>query len=421
MKVLLSLSIKSLWNRRFSVALTVFSISISVLLLLGVEEIRTQTRDSFTQTISGTDLIVGARSGPVQLLLYSVFHIGDATNNISWSSYQEINRHPSVAWSVPISLGDSHRGFRVMGTSSDYFHHYRYAREGRLAFQAGKPFADLYDAVIGVEVADALSYKLNEKIILAHGLGQVSFAKHEDKPFRVVGILVRTGTPVDKTVLISLEGIEAIHIDWQQGTMPQPGQQVSADQARNMQLQPKAITAFMLGLKSKIATFQLQRSINEYAAEPLSAILPGVALQQLWSMLITVETALLVISACVALAGLLGLTSALLTSLNERRREMAILRSVGSRPWHIFSLLVAESGIIALAGCCFGILWLYIGIIFLSPVLQSAWGMSLTITMPDSFECIVVAVIVASSVLISTIPAWLAYRQALNDGMMPRL
>ncbi len=421
MKILFSLSIKSLWNRRVSVGLTVFSISISVLLLLGVEEIRTQTRQSFTQTISGTDLIVGARSGPVQLLLYSVFHIGDATNNISWSSYQQITKHPSVAWAVPISLGDSHRGYRVMGTSSDYFQYYRFAGDGKLAFQSGKPFADLYDAVIGAEVADALRYQLEDSIVLAHGLGRVSFTEHDDKPFRIAGILARTGTPVDKTVLVSLEAIEAIHIDWQHGTMPLPGQRVSAEQARQMQLQPKTITAFMLGLKSKIATFQLQRAINEYASESLSAILPGVALQQLWSMLGVVEIALLAVSACVAFAGLLGLSSALLTSLNERRREMAILRSVGGRPWHIFGLLIAESAIIALAGCGLGTLWLYTGVILLSPVLQSTWGLTLTVTIPGWFECLVLAAIVSAAMLIAAIPAWLAYRQALNDGMMPRL
>lgn len=421
MKILFSLSIKSLWNRRVSVALTAFSISISVLLLLGVEKIRTQTRDGFTQTISGTDLIVGARSGPVQLLLYSVFHIGDATNNIAWSSYQEITRHPSVAWTVPISLGDSHRGFRVMGTSSDYFQYYRYARDGQLAFQSGKPFADLFDAVVGAEVAETLQYQPGQKIVLAHGLGRISFTEHDDKPFRVVGILARTGTPVDKSVLVSLEAIEAIHVDWQHGTMPQPGQSISADHARQLQLQPKTITAFMVGLKSKIATFQLQRAINEFAAEPLSAILPGVALQQLWGMLSMVETALLAVSACVALAGLLGLSSALLTSLNERRREMAILRSVGARPWHIFGLLIAESAIIALAGCGLGILCLYMGIMLLAPVMQSAWGIVLSFTLPGPFEYVVVTAIVSAAIMIASIPAWLAYRQALNDGMMPRL
>ena len=112
------LAIKSLRNRKFTTILTVVSIALSVTLLLGVERIRKETRTSFANTISGTDLIVGARSGPLQLLLYSVFRIGNATNNISWESYQEIRRNPNINWTIPISLGDSHaRGPFVPATS----------------------------------------------------------------------------------------------------------------------------------------------------------------------------------------------------------------------------------------------------------------------------------------------------------------
>ena len=255
---ILSLAWKSLLNRRFTALLTVMSIALSVTLLVGVERLRTEARASFANTLSGTDLIVGARSGPVQLLLYSVFRIGDATNNISWQSYQDIAAHPKVAWTVPISLGDSHRGFRVLGTSAAYFEHYRYGRDRRLAIDEGQPFADLYDAVLGAQVADELGYKIGDAIVLAHGASEVSFARHDDKPFRVAGILARTGTPVDRTVHVSLEAIEAIHIDWQSGA-PIPGLAISADQARAMDLTPKAITAALVGLESKVTTFQVQR------------------------------------------------------------------------------------------------------------------------------------------------------------------
>ncbi len=160
---ILTLALKSLLNRRFTALLTLLSIALSVALLLGVERVRSETRASFSSTISGTDLIVGARSGPVQLLLYSVFRIGNATNNISWQSYQDIAAHPKVAWTVPISLGDSHRGFRVLGTTPGYFDHYRYARDRRLEFAAGARFDDLFDAVLGAEVADALGYRTGRR------------------------------------------------------------------------------------------------------------------------------------------------------------------------------------------------------------------------------------------------------------------
>ena len=122
---ILTLAGKSLWNRRLTSALVVCSIALSVALLLGVERLRTQARASFANTVSGVDLIVGARGGSINLLLYSVFRIGDPTNNVSWASYRAWAAHPQIAWTVPLSLGDSHRGFRVLGTTRDYFQLYR--------------------------------------------------------------------------------------------------------------------------------------------------------------------------------------------------------------------------------------------------------------------------------------------------------
>ena len=268
------LALQSLRNRALTASLTVLAIAFSVMLLLGVEKVRTGARQSFADTISGTDLIVGARSGAIQLLLYSVFRIGNATNNVTWKSYSDIAKRPEVDWIVPISLGDSHHGFRVLGTTPDYFTHYKYRHGQALAFADGKPFSDLFDAVIGADVAQALGYKVGDEIVVAHGVGSISFVEHKDKPFHVSGILAKTGTPVDRTVHVSLEAIEAIHVDWQNG-IPMPGQSISADEVRTMHLAPKAVTAAFLGLKSKLATFKLQRAINEYAGGAAVGDHPG--------------------------------------------------------------------------------------------------------------------------------------------------
>src|SRR5690606_12862167 len=142
----------------------------------------TEAKASFANTISGTDLIVGARSGSVQLLLYSVFRIGNATNNISWTGYQALASHPDVAWAVPLSLGDSHRGFRVPGTTQDYFTHRRCGRRHAPGFAAGKPFDALFDAVMGAGAARALGYRVGDAIVVAHGRGGEGFAPHADKP-----------------------------------------------------------------------------------------------------------------------------------------------------------------------------------------------------------------------------------------------
>lgn len=418
---LLRIALASLANRRFTALLTVFAIALSVCLLLAVERVRTEARASFASTISGTDLIVGARSGSVNLLLYSVFRIGNATNNIRWDSFETLAKHPQVKWAIPLSLGDSHRGYRVLGTDTGYFEHYRYGRGQPLQLAQGKPFADLFEVVLGAEVAEALKYKLGEQIVLAHGVATVSLTQHDDKPFRVVGILARTGTPVDRTLHISLAGMEALHVDWQNGMPARGNAKVSAEQARDMHLQPKAITAVLLGLKSKVATFAVQRQVNEYRGEPLLAILPGVALQELWSLMGTAEKALFVVSLFVVLTGLIGMLTAILTSLNERRREMAILRSVGARPWHIAGLLVLEALTLALAGAALGLALLYGGIAASQGWVQAQYGLYLPLALPSAYEWSLLGAILGAALLMGGVPAWRAYRQSLADGLSIRL
>jgi putative ABC transport system permease protein len=417
--MIVRLALQSLANRRVTAVLTVLAIAVSVMLLLGVEKVRTGAKQSFADTISGTDLIVGARSGSLNLLLYSVFRIGNATNNVTWKSYQDIANMPEVKWIVPLSLGDSHHGFRVLGTNTDYFTHYKFRHGQSMKFVAGGPFKDLFDAVIGSDVAEALHYKVGDKIIIAHGTGAISFIKHADKPFRVSGILAKTGTPIDRTVHVSLQAIEAIHIDWKNGA-PVPGQSISPEQVRKMDLTPTAITAAMVGLKSKLATFRVQRAINNYEEEPLSAIMPGVALQELWGMIGTAETALSAVSAMVVVTALLGMVTMILTTLNERRREMAILRSVGATPATVLGLLAAEGGLLTLAGVVVGALGLYAGLYLARPYIDHTYGLSLPIDPPRPDEWLKLGSIVVAGFVAGLLPAIRAYRLSLADGMMVR-
>lgn len=414
---IVNLAIKSLINRRTTALLTIFSIAISVTLLLGVERIRTQTKESFANTISDTDLIIGARTGPVQLLLYSVFRIGNATNNISWESYQDITRESSVEWSVPFSLGDSHKGFRVLGTNTDYFKHYKYGQKQPLKLAQGEKFNSLLETVIGSDVAKKLNYKIGDKIIIAHGAGSTSFSTHDDFPFTITGILAPTSTPVDKTVHVSLEAIEAIHLGWESGAPPRPGQDVSREQAEKMDLQPKVITAALLGLKSKLHTFHLQRFINDYKEEPLQGIIPGVVLHELWNMLGILEQALIIISSFVVVTGLIGMLTMILTSLNERRREMAILRSVGARPMQIFLLMISEAGLLAFIGVLTGVCIMFSMLAIAQPIIQDQFGMLITISMLTGYEIKLLAIVIGAGFLVGIVPSIRAYRMSLADGM----
>ena len=413
---MLALAWQSLCNRRLTALLSVFAIALSIALFLSVERMRGGAKESFTNTISGTDLIVGTRAGNVQLLLYSVFRIGNATSNISMDSLDAIAAHDEVAWVVPINLGDSHRGYRVMGTTNGYFEHYRYRNKQLLKFEAGGRFEDLFDVVVGAEVAQSLNYKLGDPIVISHGIGAIPGKAHDDMPFKVSGILKKTGTPVDRTVHISLAAFEAIHIGWDDSSRAL-GLQVDAELVRQMELRPESITAVLVGTKTRFGIFRVQRFVNEFRGEPLTAVLPGVALQELWAIVSVAETALTAVSAMVVLTAILGMVTMILSTLNERRQEIAILRSIGAHTGTIFSLLMLEAVILAAGGILLGTGLLYLLLFVVNPWIEQSYGLYLAIGLPSLYELKLMAAILVIACLVGTVPALRAYRQSLVDGM----
>lgn len=416
---MLKLMLQSLRNRLTSVLLTLTVIAVAVALFIGVELVRSQAKQSFANTISGTDLVVGARSGNINLLLYSVFRLGNATNNIGWDTYQHLADTRGIAWTIPLSLGDSHRGYRVLGTNQAYFEHYKFGSKQSLTLAKGAPFEGLFEVVLGSEVAHKLGYQLGDELALAHGAGgSTSFSLHDDMPFVVVGILNPTGTPVDRTLHVSLEAIEAIHVGWQGGVRTHG---VEVGQVKQMDLTPKTITAFLVGLENKFQLLGVQRAINTYRGEPLSAVLPGMALAELWTLLSQAEKALAIVAAFVVAVGLTGMLTTLLASLNERRREMAILRAMGAGPRHIFLLLWAEAALLALVGTLLGYLLAQAVILILAPLALSHYGLVLSLDLPSgTILWMMLAVQLAGSAA-GLIPAWRAYRHTLADGLTQRL
>lgn len=416
--MLLKLTLNSLYARLLTVSMTIFAISLSLMLYLSVEKLRSSAYTSFTNTISQTDLIVGSRTGSVQLLLYSIFRIGNATNNITWESYQDIIEKDEVEWAVPISLGDSHKGYRVMGTNKDFFKHYKYRGNKSLVIKDGKYFSDLYDVVLGFGVAEKLDYQINSSIIVSHGLK--SFTDHDEQPFKVSGILAKTGTPVDNTIIVSLKAIEAIHVDWSSGAKI-PGQITPIDEIRKMDLATSNITAILLGIDSKLKIFQFQRWINEYPEEALTAILPGVALQELWRIVGVVENILLGISFVVILTTLMGMAAIVLSSLNERRREMAIWRAMGASPKIVIGLLMLEALIISSVSIFFSTILLFILLYFLQPWIDTTYGILVTVEMFSLSDIYIFILFIFAAMFVSLIPALRAYWFSINDGMTVKI
>jgi putative ABC transport system permease protein len=430
MTALLQIAARSAWNRRGTLALVVLSIALATALLLGLERLRNDIRGSFTQSVSGTDLIVGARTGPVQLMLYAVFRVGGATNNISMDSVRAVAAHRAVAWTVPVALGDSHRGHPVLGTTAGYFEHFAYGDRQPLVLAQGRAFSGtldgLYEAVLGAEVAQQLGYRLGQRITLTHGLragggdaGGDLAAEHADKPFTVVGVLARTGTPVDRTVHVSLQAIEAIHLDWAGGA-PLPGVSIAPEQARKFSLEPKQVTAALVGLKNRVAVFNVQRFVAEYEAEPLLAVLPGVALDELWAAVGLGERALLAMSGLVALVSLASLVAVVLAGLNERRRELAVLRAVGAGPRHVLVLLAAEGALVTLSGAVLGAAAAAVAVLAAGPWVQQRFGITLQAAAPTAEQWALFGAVLLAGMLASLVPGWRAYRLSLADGLTPR-
>jgi putative ABC transport system permease protein len=446
--MILNVAKQSLLHRKVSVLLTFLALLVSVSLLVSIEHIRKEAKSSFYRTVSGVDLIVGARTGQINLLLSSVFRVGANANSVSWQSYQRIIANPQVDWAIPLSLGDSHKGFAVIGTTNEYFTHYRYGDKRQLSFQAGARFTnsdvneheqvtsmnDHFDVVLGADAAKQLNYQVGEQMIIFHGVGKVSFSHHAEHPFTVVGILQFTGTPVDQGVHVGLNAIESIHAQPKTSLSKNKLSQTSLRGSKQAEdhnhdehehehehlhkhehkdlVQPPQISAFMLGLKSRIAVLQVQRQVNQDKLEPLSAIIPGVALGELWRLVGAVENVLRIISAAVLIASLLGLSTMLLASLRERKPEISVLRIMGAKPSFVFWLLQLEALSIALGACVMAVV-LVTSVIFLSnDWLLAEYGLSLSLNILSIHTFWVIGAVLIATFVIALIPSIGAYRNA---------
>jgi putative ABC transport system permease protein len=482
MRLIFSLAARSLRNRMLTTVLTLVSIALSIALLVGVENVRVGIRESFSGTIRGTDLIVGPRSSGTQLLLSSVFGMGSPlSNNMSHETYEFIRNHPAVAWTIPYSLGDSHRGFRVIGTTDDFYEHYRYRRDGRVELEEGKRPATDHEVVLGSEVADRLGYTVGSKVAVTHGLrGAGGIMDHDENPFTVVGVLRRTFTPIDRSLYVTLAGIHAMHEGWEGGIPPAarlsmpgssgapampgaggppampgasapPGTTGATSSSTKQTVQAGApptrmkvvaqdaqgehshtpssagdheetqVTAVFLGAGSRNHVLQIQREINTYTEEPLTSVIPAAVLAEMWGSISLAEDGLRIITFFVVSVGLLGMLVSLYSSLSARRREMAILRAIGAGPRKIVSLLVLESGIMSVVGSIAGVAMVYLLLLVGQPLIEGNFGLYIPIRPLGRIELMYIGMVCAAGFLVGFVPAFKAYRNTLADGLSVRL
>lgn len=424
MSLLLKLSVKSIRYRKAALLLSIVSISLSVVLLLGVERLRSNVQESFTSSIAGTDLIVGARSSNISLLLATVFHIGNQSQNIRWETYEQISSLPEVDWTIPIALGDSHKGFPVVGTNGLFFQHFSYGFKQVLEPSTGVLHLGHTGCVIGAKVAEELGYNKGDALVVTHGMGLENFVEHDDEPFVVEAILKPTGTPVDRNVFVSLNALADVHAEFYGDEAEQHDVFSKAIEARgheghdDHEKNPESLTALWVGLRSHLDVLGVQRELNNYTAEPLTAIMPVVTLIDLWEFVRPIEAALFIISCLVLVVALGGIVTTIITGLNERRREMAILRSVGAKPYQIFGLILMESLGIVFCGLLAGVLVLQ-AVSFVSiPLLARGIGVVVPTVWLTANDLAALTVILLVSVLMGAIPAYLSYKKTMKDGLM---
>lgn len=457
-----SLAWKSFRNRKLTLSLAVMSLALSIALLLAIDTLRVQARQGFINSLSGTDLIVGARTSSINLLLSTVFQVGAVSKGVNWSSFQQISSDPRVSWSIPISLGDSHRGLPVIGTTDSFFKHFRYGSQQPLQLQQGQWFEQEHQVVIGAEVARRHAYLLGQELILSHGSGE-SFLHHDRHAQTVSGILAPTGTAFDRALFVSLSAIDEIH--QRQNTVTRGHDPLARKGSRTQRMAPaherhgnhdhheepsdtadrstashedhrepltalghprvepenRPISGFYLGLKQRNQALAMQHMINTSEVEPLAAVMPGVALLELWQLVSVAENALLLVSTLVLLVSLAGMLIILLNSLQQRRREMSILRAIGARPLHIVALILGEAVVILVLSLLLGLGLLYGVMALVHPWLLSHWGVDLQLQWLSLQQIYWLVGIVIAGLVVSLIPALQIYHYTLADGLSAKL
>ena len=414
---MLSLLLKSIRSRIIPTSLVTISLMASMVLLLSIERIQQGAQEGFNQSISGVDAIIGPRSSSLELVLYTVFHLGRPTNNITTKTIDDIKLRSDISWLVPIALGDSHRGFRVVATESNYFEHIKYANNQSLTFLDGGVFSELSEAVLGSDVAEKLNYSIGSKIQITHGSIESTGNKHDDFSFKVIGVLNKTGTPIDQAVFLDLKGYELLHLGWQSGKKVFSLEDIDLSSIPDEALIPKTVTAAFVGLKSKLTLFNFTKNIREYPKEAISAIIPGIALSELWSIVGLVDKGFQLLSWIIIAISLIAMVTLIIASLDNRKQEMTIYRANGASPKFLAAMVIYESLVIGLVAIIGAVILVTIVTYFASDQLNLALGISPSFQWISLGEIKVFSIILIAGVLSSLIPAAMVFRKNLHQTL----
>ena len=389
---LLALAFRYLWARPLATVLNLVLLTLGLAAITFVILVTEQVNRSFERDLAGIDLVVGAKGSPMQLILSGVFHIDVPPGNIKLHDLQELAARPQVAQAIPLSLGDSYQGFRIVGTTHDYLAHYR------LQLAQGKPWAGAMETVIGAQVARALRLQPGNSFVGGHGLG-AGGKSHGDSPYRVTGVLAPCGCVADRLILTATESVWHVHEEHPAGGKEED----HADHEED-----REVTMALIRYRTPLAAASFPRYVN--SETPMQAAAPAIEVTRLLRMLGVGREVLQGVGAVLLLTAGLSVFIALWSAVRERRADLAMLRMLGASPAKVSALLLAEGLWLALLATVLGLALGHGLAAVTGTVLQAQQSLPVSgaVWMPQEAWVPVVAVVTAG--LAALIPAISAYR-----------
>jgi putative ABC transport system permease protein len=399
---LIRLSFQNLIHKPLNLALSLvlFGLGIGLISLMFI--LNKQITQKFENNLAGIDLIIGAKGSPLQLVLNGLYHIDAPTGNIAMKDAAPFlnPKHPLIKKAVPLSLGDSYKGFRIVGTNMDFPSLYK------AELDQGAWWGTPMEVVIGSSIASYSRLKIGDTFISSHGLTMDELNQHDHDSYRVVGIMKSTGSVCDQLILTAPESIWQVH-EHKKKITDTTHAELHEDSAA---IADREITTLLIQYKSKtsIAALNMQRNINQNTS--LQAATPAIEINRLFSMMGIGFDAIRILAWVIAFVSGLSIFISLYNSLKERKQELALMRVMGATPSALFSLIIIEGLLVALLGYLIGILLSHIVLQFSAETIFNLYKYRIN---PWSF-IVEEAWLLAGAMLIgfvaAVLPAFQAYR-----------
>lgn len=391
---------RSLRQHALSTSITSASVGLACGLLLSVWVLKDQSRATFTQINGGFDAVLGARSSKLQLVLNAIFHLEASPANIAWSDYLEIQKNPNVALAVPIAMGDNFRGFRVVGTLPELFTKTEYAPGKRYVVSAPGRIFDigLREALVGSFAARKLGLRRGDIFHPYHGLTFDEKQQHAEE-YVVVGILKPSNTPADRVIWIPLEGVQKMS-----------GHSISA---------ATELSAVLVKLKNPIAGRTLELQYNRHGDRLTFAWPIGATIAELLNKVGWLESVLGWVAALVALVAAGSVMASIYNSMNERRRQIAILRALGARRRTVFLTIFFEAVAIAALGVLIGFVFYFALVWIAGRIIHAQTGVLIDPLTWNPAMLWAPAGLLALGALAGIVPGLKAYRTDVAENLAP--